>query len=403
MFGLAAVYTLVSAVGIGLLCWHQCRRVPATLKPPITNRPLSGIDGWLILAAVFLFFWPLVLLVRVAHFFGTYWLWKWQALTVPGGVDYHPFYGSLLTFELLGNVTLLVLSVFVIVIFFQERPFFPRWFIGSLLLNFIFVGLDGAAFQVIKPSTSLVSPELVVAIVVCCVWIPYIRRSRRVRVTFERIAVPETAPVARVPAPGLESVVTNVARPKPPLRHYGGAVHMIFLWLCLLSLPLAFLDGHLKNAWTTGVSIATFVLSFVFAIVAMVKQSHSVMPQKIKSLPFIFVAGIVLFLYTALWCGIAEGALENQSGRKIRPSDKTAALSVISVVFPAMFSCLGFAGLALLISHQSALKNRPPVPADSEADSPAHENVPERLETSQPPEPVATQPGNDGANLKADP
>ncbi len=359
LFKLAAIYAALLAMGTGLFCWRQCRRASATMKPPVLNHELNGINGWLILVAIGLVLRPFVLLTRVGRFFGTYWLWHWHALTVPGGTAYHPAYSPLLTFELLGNVTLLILSLFVIVLFFQKRPSFPRWFIVYLLLNTIFVGLDYAAVQIIKPTSPSLPPELLGMILGSCIWIPYMCKSRRVQITFERTALLRTAPVALPPLPRVEPVVKPVARPKPPLRHCHGGAHMIFLWLCVLALPLDLLDTNLRSVWTKSASFAAFVLSVVFAIVAGVKQSNSDMPRKIKCLPCIFGAMAAVFLCSAVWGGLATAVIEIHSGKKIPPKTFNAVSDMVSVVFFSLFSCLGFAGLALLIRYQSGFKNSP--------------------------------------------
>jgi hypothetical protein len=362
VFALAAVYAVLLAVGIGLLCRRQCRLASAAIQPPLLDRELNGLGGWLVLVAINLVFGPLRLLVVLSRTLDAYSLLHWHALTAPGGVSYHPAHAPVLTFELLGNITLLILTLFVVVLFFQRRPIFPRWFIVLLLVNAAFMALDAAAMQILKPSSSAIVPGLMPAIVGCCIWIPYMCSSRRVKATFGRSARLGIEPVPRPPPPGMEPVLTNIARPEPPLRHYHGGAHMIFLWLCVLALPLAFLEMNLKNAWTTGVSIAVFSLSVVFAIVAMVKQSNSDMPRTIKSLPLMLAAGIALFLYTALMCGMAVSILEHGSGKKI-PSLSTGALySILSVVFPSLFSCLGFAGLVLLIRYQNTSKKSPSAP-----------------------------------------
>ncbi len=180
------------SVGAGLLCRHQCavRAAAAAAPPLIADANLSGLGGWLILVGIGLFGAVLRLLFVMGRSMGTFSLWKWQALTTPAGVSYHPAWGPLLTLELLGQITVLVLGLYMIVLFFQRRRIFPRWFIAMLLFNAIFVVGDAIGIQLIKTPSPAVAAQLEhnigQVLVGCAIWVPYMLVSRRVKATFLR-------------------------------------------------------------------------------------------------------------------------------------------------------------------------------------------------------------------------
>ncbi len=190
IFVLALSYAAVFSVGAGLLCRHQSR-LPAGAIPPLLpshRSSNSGLGGWLILVGVGLVFGPLRLLINTISTLGNFALWKWHALTNPGGVSYQPAWAPVLTLELLGQISILILAVFVLTLFFRRRRIFPRWFIALVVLNAIFVVGDMIGLQMLRspsPETSArVARNLVTVLVGCGIWIPYMLVSRRVKATF---------------------------------------------------------------------------------------------------------------------------------------------------------------------------------------------------------------------------
>src|SRR5258706_5003529 len=188
IFLLAVIYTATFSIGAALFCRHQCRLLPA--QPPLVDRTLSGLGGWLILVGIGLIPGPLRLLLNMSRTWGCFSLLKWQALTNPRGIPYQPVWGPLLTFELLGQLSILIFSFLVLLLFFQKRLIFPRWFIALLVLNAFFVVTDtiGVQFLKVSPPTAPTDPSrgLMQVIVGCGIWIPYMCKSRRVKATFIR-------------------------------------------------------------------------------------------------------------------------------------------------------------------------------------------------------------------------
>jgi hypothetical protein len=190
VFWVASIYTTVLTIGLGFLCRHQLRTLSRSELPPFLDPKLNGLGGWLVLVGLGLVFSPCVLLFNLDHSIGSFSLWKWHALTNPDGVSYQPIWGPLLTLEFLGQITILTLDIFAIVLFFQKRRIFPRWFIALLAVNALFVVADaiGAQFmKTVSPAlTASLSRNIMRSFIGCCIWIPYMLKSLRVKTTFIR-------------------------------------------------------------------------------------------------------------------------------------------------------------------------------------------------------------------------
>ena len=192
IFLLAMIYAMAFAGGAGILCYRQSKKSkePTTGPPPLLDQNLNGLGGWLILPCLGLIAGPIRLVITMGKSIGTFSLWKWHALTTSGGVSYNPLWGPLLTFELLGQISILILDFFVLVLFFQKHRLFPRWFIALLVLNAAFVLGDmvGAHFLGVSSPTSAARhlQNIMSAVIGCGIWIPYMCVSQRVKATFVR-------------------------------------------------------------------------------------------------------------------------------------------------------------------------------------------------------------------------
>jgi transglutaminase-like putative cysteine protease len=193
IFLLATMYTMIFTAGAGLLCRHQCRAASAaavTVPPPL-DKNLSGLGGWLVLVGIGRFFGPIGILVFICKSAGSFSLWKWHTLTSPDGMAYQPGWAPLLILELLSNLSLLILGIFLLVLFFQRRRIFPRWFIFLMLWSAVAVVADAiAAATVVKTSSTGLSAQTMTSIFrtlfACSIWVPYMLKSRRVQMTFIR-------------------------------------------------------------------------------------------------------------------------------------------------------------------------------------------------------------------------
>ena len=191
---LAVFYTLGCAVAVLMLyTWHRRKQSnDAALTPPLLESSLVGLGGWLILVGLNIIIGPLRVLYGIARNSTGFSNYSWQALTTPGSVSYQPLWAPLLCFELLGQITILIISLWCMALFFQKRRGFPLWFIIMLSINTVFVVADQfAASSLVRlahtHATDMANQQaLVQGFIGCCIWIPYMRISRRVKATFTR-------------------------------------------------------------------------------------------------------------------------------------------------------------------------------------------------------------------------
>lgn len=192
VFALAFFYAAFLCLGAILVYRYQCCLAsPASPVPPaLPGDKIAGLGGWLILVGIAIVVSPLRLLSIILSSAGSFSLYKWHALTSPGGVSYHPLWGPLLILELLGHLTQLILTVFAAVLFFEKRRLFPRAFIGVLLFNAIFIVGDFIGVQFLHTSsektTAILARNFTQVVIGCSIWIPYMCISRRVKATFLR-------------------------------------------------------------------------------------------------------------------------------------------------------------------------------------------------------------------------
>ena len=186
IFFAALIFAGVISVGAGILYIYQ-RRLPA-VPPPLAHKELSGLGGWLVLIAIRLIISPIFQAAHILRSLRSFGLWRWEALTSPGGTAYHPAWAPLLILELFGEMSILILTILVLVLFLQRRRVVPVLFIALLLASLVFVVGDMIGLQIIKtiPETTktLLLRNLLAAIIGCAIWIPYMLLSRRVKATF---------------------------------------------------------------------------------------------------------------------------------------------------------------------------------------------------------------------------
>jgi len=186
---LAVLYSSLMCVGAVMLYRSQSWLAGGQTAPPESpGHPLAGVGGWLILVGAGLVFSTLRLVIGIIKGSQSFSPLTWRALTHPGGVSYNPLWGPLLIFELLGQLTMVVVAITALLLFVEKRRLFPRVFIGLLVFNALFVLADTVAVHLLhsgsaKPSDA-VARNLATVVIGCGIWIPYMLRSRRAKATF---------------------------------------------------------------------------------------------------------------------------------------------------------------------------------------------------------------------------
>jgi len=158
-----------------------------------------GLGGWLILVAIGLVIAPLRMTALtvtdlVPIITGGY----WSALTDPTSPTYHPLWAPLLILEGVGNTVFSVFAAILLVLFFQRSRRFPGLMVAYLVSSLLFVTADyfvAELIPVVAAQDDVNSTrELGRAAVASLIWIPYFRRSRRVRNTFVEPAAADPGP-----------------------------------------------------------------------------------------------------------------------------------------------------------------------------------------------------------------
>lgn len=158
--------------------------------PGRAEAALTGIGGWLVLVGIGLFARPVMSVVNLVRLAPALSAGAWDRLTDPSGAAYHPLWASVLLFEVAAYVAIAVASVLLAVLFIQRRRSFPRAFVALLAAQgvVILVDLAGAAILPGGEAGSLASSVrlAVPALASGVVWMFYVLRSRRVKLTFVR-------------------------------------------------------------------------------------------------------------------------------------------------------------------------------------------------------------------------
>ncbi|MEJ2456235.1 MAG: DUF3857 domain-containing protein [Candidatus Thiodiazotropha sp.] len=160
---------------------------PPAQKPAADIDPkLVGLSGWLILPAISISLFPFGLIWGARELLYLFSAAQWSVMAEDASVGLLAWVIS----EVVLNVVMLVLSLFMIVMFVTRRSGFPKLFIGFYcfvlvftggdLLILHFMGLHGVEVEVTDVQ------EFLRLLVYAVIWGSYFVRSRRVKATFTR-------------------------------------------------------------------------------------------------------------------------------------------------------------------------------------------------------------------------
>jgi len=190
IFILTAIYTVALLLGLFFLHRRQTQNhQPANVPPLLEDAHLNGLNGWLILVGIGLVISPFRTWNSMIASLDSFSLWRWHALTQTGAATYHPGWKPLLILELLGTITILVVNLAVIMLFFKKRRLFPRWCIAYWSFLALFGIVDSICVHCLNPTPAVsreIARSFMQLIIFGCIWIPYMCLSRRVKATFMR-------------------------------------------------------------------------------------------------------------------------------------------------------------------------------------------------------------------------
>jgi hypothetical protein len=159
----------------------------APVAEPIAE--YDSIGGWLILVAIGLILMPFRLgYDMVTEFLPAVSPEVWSALTDKSSAAYNPALATVIVWEVIANLSLLIYALVVIVLFFQRRRFVPKMMIGLYAGSLAIVLLDILLVRLVAPDLTSVGAsqmgEIARLVVSCAIWIPYFIVSERVKGTF---------------------------------------------------------------------------------------------------------------------------------------------------------------------------------------------------------------------------
>ncbi len=164
-------------------------QVPLVAKVENVSAEPKGLGGWLILIAISLIWSTIDLTLGLFYdFLPIFQEGRWHALTTPGTEEYHPLWGPVLGFELIGNTIILIFSFALIIFFFSKSFRFPALFITYLIVNLLGHGIDFFLGDLIpavatKPDSQDLH-QLLQTLILALVLIPSFMMSERVKNTF---------------------------------------------------------------------------------------------------------------------------------------------------------------------------------------------------------------------------
>jgi hypothetical protein len=153
------------------------------------NSPNKGLGGWLILIGIGVVFSP----IRMVYFLATIILpiftnGTWEALTNPESISYTPYWESLIIFELIFNIAMLIWSGYLVYLFFTKHYRFPLMYILIASATVIFIVVDELACAAIFSDQSLFDSNglkvLIRSLFALIIWGLYLYKSERSRLTF---------------------------------------------------------------------------------------------------------------------------------------------------------------------------------------------------------------------------
>ncbi|MDT0121688.1 DUF2569 domain-containing protein [Paenibacillus sp. RRE4] len=157
------------------------------------HRPLgvSGLGGWLILIQIGLWFTVIMLLVQINQSMLTILNTEtWEVLTAKDSGLYHPLWAPVIIFETVFNLMFMVFTVYVIVAFYRKKAMLPRLMIIFYSLSLAVGVVDYLLLYQIPIARELEDGssirDIARSVIACAIWIPYFRKSERVKNTFVR-------------------------------------------------------------------------------------------------------------------------------------------------------------------------------------------------------------------------
>lgn len=152
-------------------------------------RQVSGLGGWLVLIQIGLYLTLLLAVVQIADYSLMYLTDEsWRILADPASEFYEPLWVPLVIFESVYNILFFLFTIFVLIQFYRKKTSVPVlliiFYASSLTIGIVdYVWLQQLNISQYLDDSSIIR-DISRSAVTCLIWIPYLRRSKRVRNTF---------------------------------------------------------------------------------------------------------------------------------------------------------------------------------------------------------------------------
>jgi len=155
-----------------------------------SHSELRGIGGWLVLVAIGVLIAPFRMIFSVAPVYSDIFeSGTWEAITSPTSEYYNLALATFISAEIIINIILLCISIFLIYLLFTKKPSFPKFFIGITIFSLVFILVDAWVATLLIPNIPMFDPdtinEVARASIGVFIWVPYMLMSKRVKETFK--------------------------------------------------------------------------------------------------------------------------------------------------------------------------------------------------------------------------
>lgn len=149
----------------------------------------EGLGGWLLLPMLGLILTPLACLAAMVQLVTLFEPDTWQSLTASSGDTHHPLWMPLILFEAIYNIGFFVFAIYLLIKTFKKSAKAPQLFILFYAINLLMQFVDTGLFAIIGQTypdlmDGNTYKDLGRAVVGSLIWIPYFKRSVRVKNTF---------------------------------------------------------------------------------------------------------------------------------------------------------------------------------------------------------------------------
>ena len=185
---LTTIFIGMSVFGVAKLYQYQPIIDVETVDDPPDYRELEGLSGWLILVGIVLVVRFFSYLIASNDYIYFYDLASWNALTSSNSEAYDPLWMPVLIFEIFVHIAMWVYTVLLLILFYKKKASFPPLIIAYFIINFITMAIDYVLADNITAVKEALAQDywsdLFRAFVALIIWIPYFKKSKRVKAIF---------------------------------------------------------------------------------------------------------------------------------------------------------------------------------------------------------------------------